>query len=618
MTQTFKEELLKYLVGKTSFNSGNNEPQFSTPVNIQNDLYTYITQKTVQPVTSAYKLIRGKTTNNEDLDYYLLVGIDNYDSSGFMIILNQNFTPIAFINQYKSGTKLGAFNYINVGDDGRFYGVEVAYGTSTRRFVMLNNILANATGEVILRKSYNLPTNLQTGTIKTVIKKPGGSKYLFCSTTSSSYPLAVELSINVGGTNTWTDYTYTSNYASINGAWASWDENDNLSFKVVAVHSTGNPSDKLYVLVNGTGTMTVDKQFALPNPTASWIQATILNENEIYLSYCDSDANAVYNQYVYSVSDTLTQIYVSDNTDVAMPGYLINSTLYNDGINAYVSFNIPKADNSIEYYMGIIFEGAVYTKNFGALDYTTSQNLFVTNTFHQFNLYSYFLQLGDVCYISHSIFNNLRYNGLPYNNPYGLNPDSAVLYDSNNVPIFARNLYNKVINANTTISTIEVPNTMLNSINIAEQSLFSETNNELVNNVESIITNEYEVLDINFYNTILMKNQNNPDNIIINKNGAARLNSSISKYIDYIEAIATKIRVNFDDSTNQILTIDPSTQITITNDVATYTFNVYCPANKNITSIEIISNDESTSYNTITGTFTNGKLYQITQDVYVL
>ena len=390
-----------------------------------------------------------------------------------------------------------------------------------------------------------------------------------------------------------------------------------MTFKIVGIYTNGG-SGTLYVFKNGENTLIVDKQLSLPNPTASWIQATILNENDLYLSYCDMDENAVYNQYLFKINDTLEQIFISDNEDVAFPGYLINSTLYNDGLNVFISYNLPKADNTIEYCMGIVFNGAVYTKSFGKLEYTTSQNLFVTNTFHQFNLYSYFLQLGDMCYISHSIFNNTRYNGLPYNNPYGLNPDSAVLYASYHIPIFARNLYNKVINGNTTISTVEVPNTILNLMNIAEQELISETNNVLVDNVESIITNIYETLDINFYNTLLMKNQNDPNNTIINNVGAARLNNSISRNIDLIDTMASKIRINFDDNTSQIQTIDISNQISIVNEVATYTFNVYCPVNKNITNIEIISGDENTSYNTITGTFENGKLYTITQDVYIL
>ena len=78
----------------------------------------------------------------------------------------------------------------------------------------------------------------------------------------------------------------------------------------------------------------------------------------------------------------------------------------------------------------------------------------------------------------------------------------AKLYNSNNKIIFARNLYNKVINANTTISTLNIPNTNLNDITIYNQSLIGETNYVLMNNQESITKNIYENLNINFYTTL--------------------------------------------------------------------------------------------------------------------
>ena len=221
--------------------------------------------------------------------------------------------------------------------------------------------------------------------------------------------------------------------------------------------------------------MSLLSQYNLPEPTASWIQATILNSENIYLSYCDTDMNGVYNQYVYKVNSTLEQIFVSNNEDSVPPSYLLSSQLYNDGFNVFISYNLPKVNDKLEYHMGIIYNNVVYDNNFGNLEFTTSQSLFVTNTFHQFNLYSYYLQLGDMAYVSFSIFNNLNYNGDAYNDIDGLNPNSAVLYSSYNIPLFARNLYNKVVSNNTTISTVEVPNDMLNLQNIAKQSLFSKT-----------------------------------------------------------------------------------------------------------------------------------------------
>ena len=395
MTQTFKEQLLDYLTGKLDLESGINHPTFRAVSIYQNNLYTYISDNAVQPQSSTYQLIKGKGGNGEELDEHILYGVDEYDNTGFIVVLDVLLNPIQFINTYSSGTKLGVFETLIVDDDGRFYGVEYRADTNTRRFVMLNNILAKSQNQseysVMLRQSYNLPTSLQTGTIKKLIKKPLANKYLFCSTTSNNYPLAVEFTINVGSANEWTEYTYTTNHCSISGAWASWDADNNITFKLIGIYTSGS-SGTLYVLSNNAGSIVVDNQFALPNPTASWIQAVVLNENTMYLGYCDTDNNGVYNQYIYKITNTLDQIFISPNTDVAMPGSLMKSTLYDDGINVFISFNVPNADDTIDYYMGIIYNDNVYYNNFGDLTYTTSQQLYATNTFHQFNLYNYYLK----------------------------------------------------------------------------------------------------------------------------------------------------------------------------------------------------------------------------------
>ena len=552
------------------------------------------------------------------LDYELLIGIDEYDNTSFFVIVGPGYNPIQFINSYASGTKFGIFEELIVDDDGRFYGIE--YQNSTRRFVMLNNILAKINTQpeykVILRQSYNLPASLQSGTINKLIKKPVANRYLFCGTTTSEYPLAVELTINVGEPNEWTEYTYTTDNGNIKDAWASWDEDDNLTYKIMTTYISGG-TGTLDVLYNNNGVMSLLNQFTLPDPTASLINISILNNDSAYLSYCNTDGNGVYNQYLYTIGNSLTQLYVSSNEDVADATYMMKSILYNDGINVYLSYNLPKVNNEVEYHMGIIFNGSFYDNNFGILDYTTSQSLYSTNTFHQFNLYNYYLQLGDVCYVSSSIFNNLEYNGLSYNAINGLVPNSAVLYASYDIPIFAREIYNKTVSNNTTVSSVEIPNTMINLQNIAKQSLYSETNNNLVNNIESIITNVYETVDINFYNTIYMKDSNEPTNEISNINGASRINNSVSQTNDYTQTQATKIKINYTDNTNYIIAINPDNQITMNNGVATYSFMIYSPTDKQIDNLEIISYDEQTHYATINGTFTQGKYYQITQDVYV-
>ena len=634
MTDTYKEQLLNYLTGNLQIDYGSDFPRFSEISYINNNLYTYIASKVVSPQTSSYKLIKGKDSNGEELDEQILYGIDSNDNSSFIVILNVMFQPIQFINKYASGTKFGVFEELIIDDDGKFYGVEYRNNTNTRRFVMLNNILVKAENEanfkVILRQSYNLPNSLQTGTINKLIKKPLGNKYLFCATTSSSYPLAVELTINVGMENEWVEYTYTSNYCSIAGAWASWNENDEMVFKLAALYTSGS-SGYLYILVNGNDSITLDSTFNLPEPTASWIQAVVLNDEVAYLSYCDTNEYDIYKQYVYKITDTMELIFTSPNTDVAMPGALMKSTLYTDGFNVFVSFNVPNANDTIDYYMGIVYNDNVYYINFGDLTYTTSQLLYATNTFHQFNLYSYYLQLGDTGYKAISIFNNFNYNGLPYSSVNGLVPNSAILKNNVGSTLFARNLYNKVVSDNVTISTLEIPNTLMNynlgSITqIAQQELISKTNQSLILNNEIIDKNIYEVVDINFYNTINMVNRNDLSNQVTNIEGAIRINQSVSNVMvyepDYYKVVADKIKINYSDSTYTITQLDISTQIQINTTAsgdkyATYLFAIYTPTDKDITNIQIISNDEETIYTTILYNFGRSKYYTITQDVRV-
>ena len=67
---------------------------------------------------------------------------------------------------------------------------------------------------------------------------------------------------------------------------------------------------------------------------------------------------------------------------------------------------------------------------------------------------------------------------------------------------------------------------------------------------------------------------------------------------------------------NTIKTINPATRIS--QFVYQFSFNVYVPGTKNITSIELISVDEGTTYQTITGlNLENSKSYKITQNVEI-
>jgi hypothetical protein len=208
-------------------------------------------------------------------------------------------------------------------------------------------------------------------------------------------------------------------------------------------------------------------------------------------------------------------------------------------------------------------------------------------------------------------YNSINYNGEGYTNGNSLVPNKARLYDNNNKMIFARNLSNKVINANTTISTLNIPNTNLNNIIIYNQSLIGETNYVLMNNQEEITKNIYENLNINFYVTLRMINNNDPNNQIFNQVGSNRINLSVSSVKDYNNAKETKIRINYSDNTTKIASIEfyPIQNYFYTK------FSIYI--DKLISSIDFISNDEETIYNTIRPNFIVDKYYTINQSVRI-
>ena len=194
------------------------------------------------------------------------------------------------------------------------------------------------------------------------------------------------------------------------------------------------------------------------------------------------------------------------------------------------------------------------------------------------------------------------------------------MYDENDDIIFSRNLYNKVISGNITTSTVVVPNSYLNNIEINLKELVSKCNNIMTGDNEQIEKNVYEELYVNFSNTITMRNANNPNNIIYNDTGAIRLNSVVSDTptsTDYNNSKIAKIRINYSNNTNEVQLLDTSSLV-YTGLKTTLQFYIFTPNDKDILSIDFISGDENTIYQTIQPSLQRGKLYNIEQKVEVL
>ena len=616
MTQDFKDKVLKYLTGNLTEDSGINEPQFGSVETVTNNLYQYMMDNfdTGGIMPTIIDIIKGNQNDN-----YLCYGQGS--NFGFIIILDSNFEIIEGTDTYTSGTTMNKFIRLNQALNGTFYGIDT--DGSHYRFITLNNILLKTPNQssyrYVMQKTYNITTDYPNNfSLKNIIKNPNGGNYFIYGSrlvSGNFRPCAIEYTINVGSSNEWTQYDYTtgdSNSYNITGGWASWDSQGEITFRLIGkIQST--TSTIIYVFnMSGSGIIVENTYDTLIDTSgygsfdAIILRAVILSDVNAYIiAYEQTNTPKV---HIFRINNgNLYKLYESSSYSGIL-GNFLPCDISTDYINTYFWYLVPSG-SYYDFYGGLIIEDNVYQI---LITNTDVQILNFICSFNQFNLYSFILQSGDTLYKIPFVFNQFDYNGLPYEDINCIKPNSGILYDSNDKVIFAKNLYNLNINGNTTISTIEVPNTFLNDTTIAKEDLLSETNVILNDNVQNIAKNIYEVLDINFFNTLVMKNSNNPLNEIINNPGASRLNSSASQILDYSNVYANKIRINYTDNTNDIETVGIPT---ITNGIATYNFTIY--VSKAISNIEIISNDENTSYQTINGTFNIGSTYTITQDVRV-
>lgn len=619
MTQDYKDILLRYLTGNLNEETGDNTPQFNVPISTVNSLGNYITTNAgllpeiidiIQGYQSNYSIIYGNKNNNK----------------GFMVIIDENYNPVQYVDSYSSGTLFGTFKLLNVDDEGFVYGIDE---TTQPRFIMLNNITLKKPNQsefiVRLRQSYFLPSPLSTAShYYAITKGVGQAKYLIGATTTSGgvdSPLVTELTINVGATNDWVDYDYEESKSFIGQTlWASWNE-DNLSFKFGGYIADTN----LYYTEYYLDTVVQKKLIQIPTPDGYSndyyeINSIISNSNTTYVGIFDAGVGGYDDNFkIYKINYTNNSAIEIDS----ITGSKSQATVQPNRIKFRVAngnvfvFMKQLVTSKINLYNGIIVNEDISrtTIEINNLNYIE----FIFYVSNIYNLYNYNIvnfdnEQTNTHYLIQQVYNQANYNGIAYENINALVPNSVILYDVNDIILFARNLYNKSVYGNTTLSVLQIPNIMVNDITIDTQNLYGETNKILNNNTTNITKNIYETLYLNFYNTIFIQNRNTAV-YITNQDGSNRINQSVSMSTDYSSAKATKYRINYLNGTNEIKSITP----TITNEIATYEFLVYVPVDTLILSVDIISEDTYTIYQTISGltSLDANKIYRITQECYV-
>lgn len=633
MTNDYKEKLLKWISGNYQIETGTNSPQFTTPLSRTNNFATLFSSQ----FPNGYFLstaLQGYNADNNGVGYTLIAGsyyIDDTTTTmrGFVTILDNDFDIVQTITQYSSGTYLGIFEAINVGDDGNFFGIENNNGI--KRFVMLNNIIAKLPSEteykVVLRQSYNVPdtSKLYSASVTGIIKAPGIAKYCVYGNyfeNSSRKPLVTEIEVNVGSTNNWIDYTYSGAvefYAS--DCLPSWNKNGDLSFKMVGIENIGSGTNNYaFCMYSTTGVTTLTRQqIGSGLGVGTTMDMKILTANDIYACFSEFGSTSM-NLYMYkvNVSNYTLNTFYTKNTPIVESEYNSGIAILKNGAELFysVSANKDTTPTKTLYYFGKVIGSQAYEYYLGEFDpYLT--NLFSVQK--QFNLYDYYMQVENVVYDMKQVYNPLNYNGLPYQALNSMVPNSVNIYDPNGIVIFARNLYNRIVNNNTTISTVEVPNDFMNDVTIKLKELISETNNIMVSDITEIVKNIYEELLINFVNSIIVKNSNDINNVIINNTASNRINNSVSNpsVLDYNNSKIGKYKINYGNGTSVINPIN--TDLTFAGLSTNYIITVYVPIDYGITSIQLLSNDETTIYQTIDcSNLENNKYYTINQKMEVV
>ena len=636
MTNDFKENLLNYFVGKLPNKQGKEKEIINKISEIPRNTFNgYIPEKFTNFKIEG--LVKDALTSN--LILYGGYKDDSNNVHGIIIVVNQDFKPIKTYYEYDSGMKLNYIMALSQSEDNTFYFIEspsypqgssTDFSTTQKKFVMVNNFVQ--ANKLTLRISYLLP--YMNFYAYKIYKDVNSSYYClvgrYLRDKIFSGIRIISLKVQVGTANEWKKYDDDGSGWLLGDCYVNFNENNELYISTIISSATiGDNRVALWIKNYNSDTLDfkVIKKFDYKPYIDTFTmdnQAMYLNKNEIYF---------VQNNQHWGIKGRLEDKYIGL--------YYYNNetnefkTIYEKGLGKFDYSDIENIyieENQGELYIQFNdnINSASKTANYYIQRYTNEWNpikiaenkrfwyayrsLYISNLYNMLNIIAYsnsfdnnYWEVLDIL----EIYNKLNYNGQSYRNINSMIPNSSILYDENNDVIFARNLYNKTISDRVTQSTIEIPNNYLNDVMIAKQDLISETNSIMVDNNNTITKNIYETLFINFINTLQMINKNDLNNPILNPTGAIRLNQSISQVQDYTSQKISKAIINYADNSNEII---PISFIPVGSVMRTE-FTIY--NSKGIINIELISEDEKTTYNTITGNFELNKTYTVSQDVTV-
>ena len=505
--------------------------------------------------------------------------------------------------------------------------------TSEKRLVLLNNFVIN--NKLNLQKSYIFPSNLSNFEAKKIFKDENSGNYAFIGKATALIPSCrlIHFKTQVGEEDVWENWdTSDNNYGWILGdGFTQFDENGNQliqtlicsldpNVKKIGLWKKDYAGALTYTEVYGKDYKTIIDEDRYNN------QSIFMNENDAYFVLNNQRISDAENHIgLYHINLNNEKVDVIYEKNLGGTGIINSEAIYinknQNTLFAQYNYDINETSNTATYQL-INYQG-YFGKEYGSWtgNYLFDDCIFyVSNVYNLTHAYMLSSSLKTLVWHAYNIASiyNPNHNALNVDYTRILNPYHSILYKDNNY-LFARNLYNKTINGRTTQSTIQIPNNYLNDTTIDKQVLYSETNWKMVENSNIIQKNIYETLNINFINSIQITNNNDENNPIINNVGASRLNDSISQTFDYENAKMAKIRITFDDGSSYIKKPEYFTPPMPEHQYAELQFYIYTPSDKEITSIQFISNDEITIYQEITNlNLEKNKIYHIFQNFDII
>lgn len=649
MTDEFKQTLFNYLIGKLPNEQGTTEEIFKEINDIPRT--SWENNETLPSLWNKFKYEGLIQVQDSDL-LVLYGGYKTSDNQvrGIVTVLNNDFTPVKTFFQFDSGTYLRYIQCMYQDSDGTFVAIDCpdypndenwSFTTSQKRFIMFNNFAQQINNDYILtlQRSYIMPyMNIYC---RKIFKDPNSSHYvMICSALrDQSSPdfdqtRVVDLKINVGSENEWSYVDSGANWI-LGDSYVEFDENSNSFVELLLTNSLNSNYDvtiwkkdyedtsytfqtihtfdyKPYidsVYYNNQSIFLNKNELYFVQNNQRWGNTEVIRPKYIGLYYYNIESaefKTIYNHYLgeYDYCN-LEAIYIAENNNDLYVEFNNNITPTDNGTAS--DYYFQRLDNQrwnpikiSEQHFFMYYQRALY----------------VNNNYNLLNIILYAINPRLATWQVYNIkenYNSSKYNGEPYINTNALISDNAEIY-SNNSLVFARNLYNKSLNNNTTVSTVEVPNNYLNDIDITSKNLLSETNLTLIEDTNITQKNIYETLFINFINTLLIADRNNTTQVL-NQQASTYLNSQINSNDGYFKAqIYPKVVITYQDNSTKEIAFEYQN---IEDTSADIVFALY--VDQPMQSAEIISNDKSTVYQTINLTsLEQDKYYVIRQKMEVL